>query len=351
MRPVTANAATVATPESLGGLYTDYNKWIRYGMIFGGLYWWTDGGILNWVFYGILFFLGMLYLQQDSLLYARKHPQIPRTPQQIPEKFKMSSPKQYDLRFQDCAIECADGVIIHAWLILQPEEESTKVPTVVYFHGNAGNIGMRLPQMNDLCKICNVNVMAVEYRGYGNSTGEPSEAGLQMDAKGALEHLLVKSKNVIDTGQIYVFGRSLGGAVGTWLASQYPDKLKGLILENTFASISKLAIKLFPLLRVFQFLLPLMLRHNWDTENAIRNVSIPILFLCGMKDLMIPSAHMKSLYVASEKSPIKTFIEFAEGGHNDTPIKCKDKYNEEIQKFLNKCTAAGVTTVKNISSS
>ena len=50
MRPVTANAATVATPESLGGLYTDYNKWIRYGMIFGGLYWWTDGGILNWVF-------------------------------------------------------------------------------------------------------------------------------------------------------------------------------------------------------------------------------------------------------------------------------------------------------------
>ena len=66
---------------------------------------------------------------------------------------------------------------------------------------------------------------------------------------------------------------------------------------------------------------------------------------------MIPSAHMKSLYVAIEKSPIKTFIEFAVGGHNDTPIKCKDKYNEEIQKFLNKCTAAGVTTVKNISSS
>ena len=325
---------TVATPESLGGLYTDYNKWIRYGMIFGGLYWWTDGGILNWIFYGVLFFLGMLYLQQDSLLYARKHPQIPRTPQQIPAQFKMSSPAQYDLRFQDLKIECPDGVMIHAWLIFQPEENSDSVPTMIYFHGNAGNIGMRLPQMSDLCKICKVNVMAVEYRGYGNSTGEPSEAGLQMDAKAALEYLLKNCNDVIDTKQIYLFGRSLGGAVATWLAAEYPNKLKGLILENTFASISKLAIKLFPLLRVFQFLLPFMLRHNWNSEIAIKKVTIPVLFLCGMKDLMIPSEHMKALYVASENSHKKFFVEFADGGHNDTPIRCKDKYNEEIQKFL-----------------
>ena len=332
-------ATAVASPESLGGVYTNYSKWVRYGMIFGGLYWWTDGGVLNWIFYGVLFFLGMLYLQQDSLLYARKHPQIPRTPQDIPSQFKMSSPAQYDLRFQDCSIRCPDGVIIQAWLILQPEGEAERAPTMIYFHGNAGNIGMRLPQMSDLCKLCKVNIMAVEYRGYGNSTGEPTEVGLQMDAKASLDYLLLQKKSVIDTEQIYLFGRSLGGAVATWLASESADKLKGLIIENTFASISMLALKLFPLLRLFQFLLPLMLRHKWDTVAAIRKVRMPILFLCGMKDLMIPVEHMKSLYDASENSVSKTFIEFPEGGHNDTPIKCRDKYNEAIQLFLEKCAS------------
>ena len=220
----------------------------------------------------------MLYLQQDSLLYARKHPQIPRTPQDIPSQFKMSSPAQYDLRFQDCSIRCPDGVIIQAWLILQPEGEAEQAPTMIYFHGNAGNIGMRLPQMSDLCKLCKVNIMAVEYRGYGNSTGEPTEVGLQMDAKASLDYLLLQKKSVIDTDQIYLFGRSLGGAVATWLASESADKLKGLIIENTFASISMLALKLFPLLRLFQFLLPLMLRHKWDTVAAIRKFECPFYF-------------------------------------------------------------------------
>ena len=67
---------------------------------------------------------------------------------------------------------------------------------MMYFHGNAGNIGMRLPQMSDLCKLCKVNIMAVEYRGYGNSTGEPTEVGLQMDAKASLDYLLLEKKRV-----------------------------------------------------------------------------------------------------------------------------------------------------------
>ena len=66
---------------------------------------------------------------------------------------------------------------------------------------------------------------------------------------------------------------------------------------------------------------------------------MPILFLCGMKDLMIPVEHMKSLYAAGESSVSKTFIEFPEGGHNDTPIKCRDKYNEAIQLFLEECAS------------
>ena len=205
-------ATAVASPESLGGVYTNYSKWVRYGMIFGGLYWWTDGGVLLiGSFTEFSFSWGCSTCSKTHSLYARKHPQIPRTPQDIPSQFKMSSPAQYDLRFQDCSIRCPDGVIIQAWLILQPEGEAERAPTMIYFHGNAGNIGMRLPQMSDLCKLCKVNIMAVEYRGYGNSTGEPTEVGLQMDAKASLDYLLLQKKSVIDTEQIYLFGRSLAG--------------------------------------------------------------------------------------------------------------------------------------------
>ena len=77
-----------------------------------------------------------------------------------------------------------------------------------------------------------------------------------------------------------------------------------------------------------------------------RKVRTPILFLCGMKDLMIPIEHMKTLYAAGENSVSKTFIEFPEGGHNDTPIKCRDQYNEAIQLFLKKCASMNENSIE-----
>ena len=326
----------VAAPEALGGVVYDYAKWVRYGMIFGALYWWTEGGILTYILYGTVFFLGMLYMQQTTLLYAANHPQIPRRPDQIPSQYKMSSPAQYNLRFEDVYIKCPDGEVIHSWLILQPGEASKSAATVVYFHGNAGNIGMRLPLYNDMCDRCKVNVMAVEYRGYGNSSGKPSEEGLQMDADAALSWLLTECDKV-DRSKIFLFGRSLGGAVATWLASKHADRglFKGLILENTFSSIGELALKLFPLLKLFRFLLPVLLKNKWDSEVEMRKVKAPVLFVAGMKDAMIPNAHMRALYDASGANSAKRiFKEFPEGGHNDTPIKHKEEYNKVLVDFL-----------------
>ena len=327
-----------AAPEALGGVTHDYAKWVRYGMIFGALYWWTEGGVITYILYGTVFFLGMLYMQQTTLLYAANHPQIPRRPDQIPPQYKMSSPAQYNLRFEDVYIKCPDGEVIHSWLILQPGEASKSAPTVMYFHGNAGNIGMRLPLYNDMCNRCKVNVMAVEYRGYGNSSGIPSEEGLRMDADAALNWLMTECESV-NRKRIFLFGRSLGGAVATWLASKHASSpvFKGLILENTFSSIGELALKLFPLLKMFRFLLPVLLKNKWDSEQQIRSVTVPVLFLAGLKDAMIPISHMRALYNASsENSPSRIFKEFPEGGHNDTPIKHKEEYNQVLEEFLKK---------------
>jgi pimeloyl-ACP methyl ester carboxylesterase len=330
-----SQAGAVTQPESLGGVVHDYSKWVRYGMIFGGLYWYTEGGVLTWALYGTVFFLGMLYFQQNTLLYAANHPQIPRRPNDIPAQFKMSSPAQHDLRFEDVYIKCPDGEIIHSWLILQATDEAAKnAPTVMYFHGNAGNIGMRLPMYKDLVELCKCNVMAVEYRGYGNSGGIPSEKGLRMDAESALKYL--RKSTLIDPSKIFLFGRSLGGAVAAYLAAKYPgdDLFCGLILENTFVSIGELALKLFPLLKIFQFLLPLMLKNKWDSKVEMAKVRCPVLFLSGLKDKMIPSAHMQALYDAATDAPKRIFKVFPNGGHNDTPIVHKNEYNNALVSFL-----------------
>ena len=111
-----------------------------------------------------------------------------------------------------------DGTQLHLFLVKQPGEQSKKVPTVLYFHGNAGNIGHRLLNVQGLYTSIGCNVALVEYRGYGRSEGSPSEEGLYMDAQAALDFLLTRQD--IATDKIVVFGRSLGGAVAIDLATR-----------------------------------------------------------------------------------------------------------------------------------
>ena len=111
-----------------------------------------------------------------------------------------------------------DGTQLHLFLVKQPAEKSRKVPTLLYLHGNAGNIGHRLLNVQGLYSSIGCNVALLEYRGYGRSEGTPSEEGLCMDAQAALDFLL--TRNDINTEKIVVFGRSLGGAVAIDLATR-----------------------------------------------------------------------------------------------------------------------------------
>ena len=251
-------------PSQLGGeaaqSASKYAGYVKWGMIIGGLYFFGPGAsIFQYGAYGIIFFLGMLFYQQDGMLYACSHPSIPKRPSQNPLTYR--SPAERGMEYRTLHITTKDGCHLHGWLMTVPggAKKSKKVPTIIYFHGNAGNLGLRLPMFEDFYFRLGCNVIAFDYRGYGDSTGKPNEKGLQQDATALLNYVHDDLKDFIDPTKIILFGRSLGGAVATWLAAQtfrgdsLTNGIRGLIIENTFMSIGDLALKLFSLLRAFQW--------------------------------------------------------------------------------------------------
>lgn len=120
------------------------------------------------------------------------------------------------------------------------------------------------------------NVFMLSYRGYGRSEGSPSEKGLRLDAKAALQYLFDR-EDIIDKNRIYIFGRSIGGACAIALAASPlgQEVIKGIVVENTFTSIDDMIDVVFPILT---FAKPFN-RNKWNSFNEIPNVKVPILFM------------------------------------------------------------------------
>ena len=141
------------------------------------------------------------------------HPSGPepkyRYPKNMPAGYR--SPSESGMAFEDCEIITKDKVKLHAWFVKANANYPKLCRTLIFFHGNAGNVGSRLPNIELLVKELNTNVLILAFRGYGDSEGTPSEEGLKLDAEATLEFAL--NRNDIDKDRIFVFGRSLGGAV------------------------------------------------------------------------------------------------------------------------------------------
>lgn len=217
--------------------------------------------------------LTALYILQEKIIY------LPTIPTREYER----TPEDYGLRYVDVEIVTEDDVKLHGWLILQEEDNaiSRNRPTFLYMHGNAGNISHRLPDAR-FYHASGFNVLMLSYRGYGCSEGSPSEPGFKKDAEAALTYLMDRG-DVIDTDRLFVFGRSIGGAVAIALASSESgngnddgeDRIKGLVVENTFTCINDMINEVFPILR---FVKPLN-RNKWNSLSIIKDIKIPILFL------------------------------------------------------------------------
>lgn len=144
--------------------------------------------------------LGILYHTQDSFLF---YPELPSH-----SRVYIPNPSMFGLPYENVQICTPDKTTIHMYFIHQPKERQRHSPTIVFFHGNAGNVGHRLQNCVGLYHNLHCNILLVEYRGYGLSEGTPTEEGLYMDAKCSLDYL--QTRNDINHSEIIVFGRSLG---------------------------------------------------------------------------------------------------------------------------------------------
>lgn len=278
--------------------------------------------IAKWVvsgtFLGCATGLGLLYWGQRSLLYPSNIPEGSRAHVDTPDAWKMP--------FEEVRLKTPDGETIHAYAITQ--RRSSESPTILYCHANAGNMGHRLPIALKFYERGH-NFVMFSYRGYGRSTGKPSEKGLNIDAQTVLDYIL-QHPNLSNT-KIVVYGPSLGGAVGVSLVSKNQSKIHALLLENTFTSVPDMVPNVLPVPKYIAPFLTSMCRDIWPTEVVIQRIpEIPILFLAGSQDTLVKPPQMKRVYECC-RAP-KKWVEFPMGDHNTTVVQ--PGYFDAIFAFL-----------------
>ncbi|KAL4508029.1 hypothetical protein ABPG72_021402 [Tetrahymena utriculariae] len=275
----------------------------------------------------------LLYKFQNKILYIPVIQGLPKSQDQ--NQLGMQNPSQIGLDYEDINILTDDNVKLHGWIAKRPNPKN--VPTVIYFHENAGNIGTRIVYMKEYNNQANCNVVLIAYRGYSNSEGEPTEDGLMIDAQAILMHVF--SRTDIDTKKIYLHGRSLGGAVAIYSASlKLPVNftLAGIIVENTFTSISDMVDVIFSKLK---FLKGLVLRNYWPSIERIPKIKQPMLFIKSELDELVPPAHMQRLYQAATSVRFKKLHIIPDGDHNNSWTRDQNAYFNAIQNFFQGCDA------------
>jgi len=278
--------------------------------------------------------IGILYNLQDRIVY---HPQEPSE-----SKFYIENPSMYNMLYENVNLVTSDSVNIHSYLLKQPDNLFHIAPTIIHFHGNAGNIGHRLSNANFFVQYCQCNVLLVEYRGYGLSEGIESEKGFYKDGEAAVNYLL--SRTDIDTSKIIVFGQSIGGAVVIDLALKFNEKLFAVIVENTFTSMPEIGRELFSWIPGISLLPDVCFKNKYKSIDKLKFVTMPGLFISGQADTMIPPKMMNQLFDKAACGH-KRLLKLADGNHNNTWL-CPG-YFQFVSKFIQEIYAIKNSNLQN----
>lgn len=260
--------------------------------------------ILTAVAAGYVVLAGLLYLYQDRLVY-------------FPERALAATPARAGLVYEPVQFMSADGVGLSGWFIPAPKARAT----LLFCHGNAGNISHRLESIRQFHQL-GLNVFIFDYRGYGESAGSPTETGTYHDAEAARRYL-VETRGLAPERIIY-FGRSLGAAIAAWLATQNPPR--ALIVESAFTSVPDFGAEIYPWMPV-----RLLARLHYPTREYLQAVKAPVLVIHSRDDEIVPFRHGESVYAAA-RGP-KEFLEIR-GGHNDGFLVSGAQYTRHLDAFL-----------------
>lgn len=251
---------------------------------------------------GYVVMLGMLYVRQRDLMYPRD-----------PAKADIASAGL--VAAQETTVATADGERLVAWVV-PPRADK---PVLLYFHGNAGNLARtgRAGRFRALTED-GTGLFAVSYRGYGGSTGSPSEDGLLQDARAAYG----AAADRFGAGRLIGYGESLGTGVVLKLAAEVP--LQAVVLEAPYLSTAAVAQGVYPYVPIW-----LLMKDQFRSDEVIGRVRTPLLFLHGERDPVIPFAQGRALYERANAP--KRFLRFPEGRHEDLP-----RYGSlpEVRRFL-----------------
>lgn len=241
----------------------------------------------------------------------------------FPARGLTTTPADAGLDFVDVHFNAEDGVRLHGWWVPGQVNEAP----LLWFHGNAGNLSNRVALLELLHDELDVGVFMFDYRGYGRSEGNPSEAGLYADARAALEATQMHAE--VRQDEIVVVGQSLGAAVAVELASTH--SVRGVVLEAAFTSIPDMARHHYSFLPVWP-----LLKTSFDSEARISSIDAPLLMSHGADDDIVPLDMSRELFAAAEEPKEFSLVEGA--GHNDVYLTAD--YIATLRGFLGSLDAS-----------
>jgi fermentation-respiration switch protein FrsA (DUF1100 family) len=219
----------------------------------------------------------------------------------FPSRAIIETPDRAGLDYRDLGLETDDGERLHGWWIGARRDS---LGHVLLCHGNAGNVGDRVLHAA-LLTATGFDVLLFDYRGFGRSSGRPSETGTYRDARAALRCLLEQPG--VDPARLLYLGESLGGAVALDLALQRPPA--GLVLLSAFSGIRELGRLHYPLVPVT------LVPDAYPTLRRIHELDAPLLVLHGDRDEIVPLSQARALFEAAP-GPKRMHV-FSGLGHND----------------------------------
>lgn len=235
----------------------------------------------------------------------------------IPERVITAHPGTFGLKFDDLSLKTEDGPVINAWWV----ENKPDSPVILFCHGNGGNISTRVDKLR-LFRQAGASVLMLDYRGYGRSTGSPTEGGTYRDGEAAYRWL-TKEKGIAPE-RIVLCGESLGNGISIELALRH--RPRGLIVDSAFTSIEDMGRLVFPFLPVRW-----MIKFRYDNLAKIPRVACPVLVMHSPQDDVIPFEMGRRLFAAALEP--KTFFEM-KGSHNSGFLDVGPAYVETIARFL-----------------
>jgi fermentation-respiration switch protein FrsA (DUF1100 family) len=272
----------------------------------------------------LLWMLVLMLLEEKLIYFPTRYPDGYWNLAQSPAAAGEGRPQ-----IEDCQIPTSDGLKLHGWYCspsqTAPGAHCGEVRiTLLWFHGNAGNLSYRYDMILRLVRIP-VDVFILDYRGYGKSDGHPSESGLYLDGMAAWEYLV--HRRGISPSRIVLFGKSLGSAVAVDLATRV--QAAGLIVQSGFTSIPDMAAGILPIVP------RILIRTQMDSLSKISRIASPKLFIHSPADEVVPYRLGKRLYEAAREP--KQFFEIANAPHNETYLVGGEAYLRRLREFVESC--------------